>query len=333
MTDERFQRRVGAAVLGALALVIVLAQGTDWRGCVRSRVRVWVEIDRSAALRVGSQVQIAGHVVGEVEGIRFLPRVPDGDARVRLEISVEREHAHLLRRNSQFFVGQVGLLSEPFLEIGLPAGAEPGPPLGDGATVRGVDPPDLDQLLRKAYASLRAIADLVRGLSGVSALRGELAELERTLSALDPTLAAGLADSAHRLAGEVDALFAALEVPEMIGLADAAQRVVAIVARARLLAARASESLALVRGRIELLEARIDGRHERLGRTLVRAKEIMVGLEALVSRADAVVALAGTGTIGAFLADGEIADDVKDTVRLLIRAPWNIARPPLDSSY
>jgi ABC-type transporter Mla subunit MlaD len=197
--ETDLERVIGAAVLAVLGAVIALTLATDCRHVLRSGRTIHVELGSTGALHEGSAVQIAGERIGQVEAIRL-------QRTVVVDIFIDDDYAHLVRDNSDFFVTRPSLLSEPYVELALPAGAAPGPELADGATVTGIDPPNIDQLLQTAYDLLVALTGAMRAFPELTELDDALAELDAAIDGIDTAAARRAVDSADQLARDARAL-------------------------------------------------------------------------------------------------------------------------------
>lgn len=323
MHDDRLHTRVGLGVLFALALAVTLVLVLQGRH-LRPGIRVKVEFEHLGPLAPGTPIRISGKQVGTVDGIRLAA------PRVVLDCWIERRHAWMVRRNSEVFVNQPSVLGEAYLEVGPPRGEEPGPPIADGDTLRGVDPPRIDRLLQKSYENLLAVSDLLRnGLPEARELGAALDELGRTLDALEPEPGAyvrtGRAVAA--VLDEVESFSAALS-----GSGTSAADVAAAAARVEQTLSRAGRELAGIRARLDVLLERLSSltarvgpdRLARLELALARARDLAAQAERISGEAAALATqvVQGRGTIGAFLGDTELFDDVKAMMKLMKSQPW-----------
>jgi phospholipid/cholesterol/gamma-HCH transport system substrate-binding protein len=320
--EEKTAVRVGAAVLAALAVAAAALLALEGRH-LRPGVRLSVEMDRIGNLQAGAAVKLAGLTLGTVDEIQLVPAPPGADDPVHalLLVWIDARHRHLVRETTDFFINQEGLLGDSYLGIAERPG-EPGPPLPEGARVRGVAPPQIDKLLATSYRNLQAATQLLRdGMPEMDELAAALDELELTLDAIGPaegSWAAGarLALEARLLSDGVsrEALAALAGRDPGLGKARAlAPRLRALSATANRIAARLDDP------RAQRLAAAIDG-----------AARLAAGAEQAVATARSLVALVarGQGSLGAFLQDVELADEMKEMTRTMKRQPWvTIGRP------
>lgn len=149
--------------LGVLALVaasLASALGFAWLLGVFSfgfsGIRLNVLYHFAGGVEVGSPVRVSGVKVGQVERIDFLTdaerKALPAQANVpslKLVITVANKAVSTLRDDSKYYVNMAGIIGERYLEIS--PGTEAGKPLVANATVRGIDPPRVDQLLSQGY--------------------------------------------------------------------------------------------------------------------------------------------------------------------------------------
>ncbi|MCB0343337.1 MAG: MCE family protein, partial [Bdellovibrionales bacterium] len=96
----------------------------------------------------------------------FMPQMKVGgeEVKLRVKISVDRMAWESVREDSQFYINLAGVIGEKFLEI-TPGSIEQ-PALKAGATVRGVDPPRIDQLISQSYGLAGKILEFVETNEG-----------------------------------------------------------------------------------------------------------------------------------------------------------------------
>jgi len=107
-----------------------------------------------------------GVKVGKVKAVDFMPQMKVGgeEVKLRVKISVDRMAWESVREDSQFYINLAGVIGEKFLEI-TPGSIEQ-PALKAGATVRGVDPPRIDQLISQSYGLAGKILEFVETNEG-----------------------------------------------------------------------------------------------------------------------------------------------------------------------
>ena len=153
---------VGCLVLLGVGLIVGLSWLLGGIGSFRKENHYQVKYSFAGGIEIGSPVRVSGVKVGKVEKIEFLPAGPQGDvipATLTVLISVSPKAATAVRENSKFYVNMAGIIGERYIEIS--PGAPESPILPDLATVRGVDPPRVDQLLSQGYGVFGRIQELL----------------------------------------------------------------------------------------------------------------------------------------------------------------------------
>jgi phospholipid/cholesterol/gamma-HCH transport system substrate-binding protein len=145
-------------------------------------VTYYVTYNFAGGIEVGSPVRVSGIKVGRVERIDFF--VPaQGDPRtaiaepgsdnisddkmvvpLRLKISVRKDVAAGVRKDSRFYVNMAGIIGERYVEItpghfGMPA-------IKPGDTIAGVDPSRFDQLISQSFDLAGKISDIIQENKG-----------------------------------------------------------------------------------------------------------------------------------------------------------------------
>ena len=348
--DTRLARRVGAVTLVALAAVAAGFVFLLDRVAISSPARIRVMFRHSAGLHDQAPLVVAGQSIGRIAAISPMPHGAPGplggDVGVAVTVEVRRDDLWKVPAAATIFVASRGALSDRYLEVAPPAG-DPGPAIADGAELRGVDPPTLDNVLQHTWNNLttfRQFVDTVR--PELTRLRGELAVLRIRLDELagdlrpaggpgTPAPGAGLIDATRGLIASATrtydtALGGAPGVAHLAATAGDARQAIAEI-RAALDAlgpevAAAGAELARIRGHVSAADpiaraeqalARLRGAIDKIGPLLAAAREL----------ADRIAH--GEGTIGRLATDPEFPEDTKDLGKMLKRHPWRILeRPP-----
>lgn len=325
-----------ALVVGAVATALALGDRLLGRG-----VTVTVRMRHLGALKPGIRLRVAGEIAGEVRAVRFRGggEGRDDQRRVELELFVLGAWRDALRVNSDLFVMNGSVLGEPWLEIGPPRdGAAPGPRLEEGGVLDAADPPDLDKLLVRVEASLRAAMETGRELApdaraftrAVDALLDDLAgPLPRgrlTTIAAQTREAVARAEAllaTLRQAGGVERARAALD-----GLAETAS---ALRPELTALGERVERAIAHAADLRATLRDLTGPRGDELARALASLRKSAAAGERLAADVAAIWARIqrGDGTIGALLQDRELWDDFHDTHRIIKNEPLRFFLPPL----
>lgn len=180
-----------------------------------------VQYNFAGGIEVGSPVRVMGIKVGKVKEIRFSPDMRDKDGqevKLRITISVDKKAWETVRSDSQFFINLAGVIGEKFLEV--TPGTLEAPALTPGDTVRGIDPPRIDQLISQSYGLAGQIIEFVKKNEGSVTNTLQLMEklvtnVNKTLVLLDKTTGKGevsqlmknmieLTDQLNKIAGKVN---------------------------------------------------------------------------------------------------------------------------------
>src|SRR5690349_22086870 len=143
-----------------MVLVIAAGAAVVMVDCskLRPSITVTATFHQVGQLAEGADVQIAGRVVGQVDAIQLVPK----SGGVALRLRIQERYAGWAAPNGEYFITAKGVLGEPYLEIGPPPdGAARTRGLEDGDTVRGIDPPRMDQVLVRSFANMTAFRRLV----------------------------------------------------------------------------------------------------------------------------------------------------------------------------
>ncbi len=220
MTRAPKEFLVGIFVL--LAVVILVGFGWligvvgGWGGAARYHVLYGF----AGGVEVGSPVRVSGVKVGKVEKIEFLsePRVQDGEPiTLKVTVSVADRAVRSVRRDSKFYVNMAGIIGERYIEISPGTAASEG--IANGAEVRGVDPPRIDQLLSQGYGVFGKILDFLN--KNEKPMSEMLANFEKLLEDMNKLLKSGerkklvlLLDNMNALSSDLRAMTGKLNEPK-----------------------------------------------------------------------------------------------------------------------
>ncbi len=145
----------------------------------------------AGGIEEGSPVRVMGIKVGKVKKIEFKPnQLWQNQEQVKLKITIEIEDKawETIKEDSKFFINLAGVIGEKFLEI-TPGSLEQ-PPLSSGDTLRGEDPPRIDQLISQSYSLAGQIMEIVQKNEGsvtktIDQLDKLVTNFNKTLSLLE----------------------------------------------------------------------------------------------------------------------------------------------------
>lgn len=336
-SGERLRLLLGAATAITLLVVIGVALLAADRSLGES-VTVHMLVHRPGVVHTGAIVRVAGEQIGEVVAIRgFRPEsglspspAAGGAPAVDIELRLRKSQAARVYENSTFLPVNPTVLAEALIEIGPPAdGAAPGAPVGADTRVRGVDPADIDQLLRKVYLSIELILGEARDLGG------EWSELSAALGALSGRLALSFPqDAALRVQVQgaaarhgVESLLTTLRAGEVARLPAATRELerslTPLVQDLRRLGEQGEVLQARAR---ELGQALGPAQAANLQRALAKLRAAMAAGERIEADARSLIRYfdSGRGTLGGFNKDIQIFDELKETSRILKQKSWRL---------
>jgi ABC-type transporter Mla subunit MlaD len=148
---RKTQLRVMGLVVSAVVLALVFSYWTGafsfgYANTLHLRYRFAGGVDQ------GSPVRLGGIRVGRVTSVRF---VSDPSANVELKLKLSSDAFKQITSDSKFYINLAGLIGERYVEIVPGAGA----PLVGGETLRGVDPPRIDQLISQSFGLFEDFRD------------------------------------------------------------------------------------------------------------------------------------------------------------------------------
>lgn len=187
------ETKVGILFIGSFLLVIVFAYALGVINPFSSGYDLTIGYNFAGGIEVGSPVRVMGIKVGKVKAIEFAPgyKMPNGEAvQLKVKIKVDKQSWSTLKKDSQFFINLAGVIGEKFLEI--TPGSPESEPLSDGATLRGEDPPRIDQLISQSYGLAGKILQMVEKNEGnvvetIETLNRLVVNFDKLLKQLDRT--------------------------------------------------------------------------------------------------------------------------------------------------
>lgn len=162
--ERALRLRVGLFVLVALAsfLGLIYLLGARAR-LFEARYTVHADFMEIGGLIEGATVRLAGVQIGRVTGVE-LPAKPGG--KVRVDMSITRQYADLIRRNSVARIETQGLLGDKIVEITV--GSAEAAPVRAGEVIAARDPTDVGQVLTEGAATVKNVAALTESLRAMA---------------------------------------------------------------------------------------------------------------------------------------------------------------------
>ncbi|MBX3251886.1 MAG: MCE family protein [Myxococcales bacterium] len=325
--------RVGLLVLAALVLLggfIFILGGYE----LGKQYELFVDFDNPGNLKPGAPVTVAGIQVGRVGDLEYRGgRLDERTGRrplVRARVRIDENVRDTIHEDALFYIASQSILGESMISIS--PGDPERPALEPGAIVQGIDPPRLDLAFAMAFellegltrtlrdnreelvGALRSAANLIRQLDALleqndGRIDRMLANLERATEQTNEVLegASGIVNGprTERTLRNVDRTLAAVAAdiePLMRDFRSAAER--------------GNEALGAVgpeqRQQIQDAIRRTARLTEEANATLADARAIVGHIRQ------------GRGTIGSFVMDEAIYDDVQEMLRDLKHNPWKL---------
>lgn len=339
---KALKTRVIAFVAIAVVLLVALVW---WVGdfSLAKRDSILVDFGYTGALQVGAPVRVSGVNIGKVAEIRFFREneTPEVLARpalgqtlpplVRVRLSVDSSALGRFRNDVKIYVGMNGFIGEPYVEINPGSGMSA---FEKSSVQRGVDAARLHVLMQQASYALDVITKLLQTFlpddtsADPTGVAGKAGDLFSSLT----DLVHSNADNLHELLQQHVALAADLRVV-VKRVRDATENGqlqqlldngvdVAVVLKRELphILDRAQKDLDDLHVLAESLKTSTAQAPEIVG----RVNEMTKQMQLTVADVQAMVhnVRRGDGTIGGFMNDAQIYDDVKELMRDLRRNPW-----------
>lgn len=158
--ERAIKWRVGIFVLIALLAFLgtIYALGARAR-LFESRYTFYADFNQVAGLAEGATVRLAGIQIGRVKDIT-LAAEPGG--KVRVAMSVARQYANRIRKNSTARIATQGLLGDKIVEIS--GGSVEAPPVREGEALTTQDPFEIADAVAQSADTIKGITALAEAL-------------------------------------------------------------------------------------------------------------------------------------------------------------------------
>ncbi len=172
------EAKVGGLILATAVLAVVFAWIIGVQSPFKKTIEFYVTYNFAGGIEVGSPVRVSGIKVGKVESIDFFVPVDGNDVALkepgsanesldksksitplRLKISVRRDAAVGVRKDSRFYINLAGIIGDRYIEI--TPGTVGAARIQPGDVVAGVDPPRIDQLISQSFDLAGKIKDII----------------------------------------------------------------------------------------------------------------------------------------------------------------------------
>ncbi len=155
--EERLHEiKVGLLFLiGILIIVTIIFAVGRQQGILEKRYLLHFYVTRVNGLQTGAPVRLNGVRVGSVVGIGFTEDLENPKIKVTVELL--RSVQSRIRKNSEAYIGTLGLLGDKFVSI--TAGTPDQPMLNDGETLIGMDPVDVEKLIDESIMAFNGLKE------------------------------------------------------------------------------------------------------------------------------------------------------------------------------
>jgi phospholipid/cholesterol/gamma-HCH transport system substrate-binding protein len=162
MISQKYETIVGLFVVASLAaLLIMVLIIARQEGLWQNYLEYQAVFKNISGLRVGSEVRLAGVVVGSVTNTTVR-----SDGKILVTFEVLEKYRNQIREDSVATIGMIGLLGDRSLD--LAAGTPERPVLPPGGLVVAEEPLNLQELMARAAPSLDAIQKTFSNLAKIT---------------------------------------------------------------------------------------------------------------------------------------------------------------------
>jgi len=345
MSDSKIELRVGLfVVLSGLLLggFIFILTGSE----LGKQKTYYVDFAYSGGLQMGAPLRVSGIKLGKITQLELLhqaggppaaksltPKLGENTpALVRATIKLGEEANGLLTEGSRILVGMQGLIGEPYLEL------EPGPRdadlLPEGTAFRGVDATRAHVMTLQISAILEVVTSLI-GEGDSSSLGGLGTSLGQLVRRLDDLVA--------EREGELGVMLSDLAVSAR-NFRELSESTAQVLTREKLndVITSGSATLSVVKQELPVILTQARDTLRTVQKVVDRAEgslsdetitEVVKDIQNATSRLDAMtkdgqallgMIQRGEGTVGGFVQDPQVYDDLKELMRDLKRHPWKM---------
>jgi phospholipid/cholesterol/gamma-HCH transport system substrate-binding protein len=145
----------------ALAVLIFLMSGTT--GIFSTSINLVTYFDSAEGLRKGQPVDLQGVPVGNVQTVGIAPgHAPDS---VQVMMRINKRYQPFIREDSTATIQTAGVLGESFIDID--SSKATGPEVKDGAQLKSLNAPGLQDVIRGSQTTLQNLDVLVRRVNHI----------------------------------------------------------------------------------------------------------------------------------------------------------------------
>jgi len=206
--------KVGIVVSITVALILGFVFFLGQYNPFAKSFRINALFNFAGGIELGSAVRVAGVKVGKVDQIKFFEpghKFNGEPVTISIRLQIDKRAQHLIRQDSKFYITMAGIIGEKYIEIN--PGSMGSKQLENEASVRGVDPPRLDEMLSQGYAMFDRLSKKLDSMSEedkekMRSLFENMVTLSQNLSEFGEksNQLMGLAVDTHRLVKDLDAI-------------------------------------------------------------------------------------------------------------------------------
>ena len=345
MSESRLELRVGVFVLAAgllLAGFVAVLTGSD----LGNKKTYYVDFAYSGGLQLGAPVRVSGIKLGKVTDIALIqsgaapapataPRSALGQkapALVRATLRLGENASQVFTDGARVLVGMQGLIGEPYLEV--EPGVLGGTPIPPGSALRGVDAIRAHVMSLQISALLEVVTEFIgEGQDGslgdfgtslgrlVQRIDVLVEEKEGELSGMLTDLAVSARNFKH-LSESTASVLTPERLKELITRGSATLSVVN--RELPVILTQARDTLQAVQKVVHRAEGALSD--EAVAQMAREIKDATARLDAMTQDGQALLGKIqrGEGTVGGFVQDPQVYDDLKELMRDLKRHPWKM---------
>ena len=164
-----------------LAVVMVLTSQSSF---FRRSILLHTSFNNIAGVISGAEVRLSGVTIGYVNSVNFSPK--PGDTTVLVDLTVDNRGMDRVMKDSRATIASLGLLGKKYIEI-MPGTAAAGK-VKDGDFIKGVEPASLSEALDKGGKVLESMGEISEHLKtlfgSVAGEEGQATDLSRTITSI-----------------------------------------------------------------------------------------------------------------------------------------------------
>ncbi len=183
----KIETKVGLLSVVGLISIVLFGYWVGLLSPFNDSYTVKVMYNYAGGIEVGSPVRVMGIKVGKVTAIDFTPdyKFENGETvQLQVTIGVSQASWKTIKKDSRFFINLAGVIGEKFLEIS-PGSAE-SENLTNGQSIRGEDPPRIDQLISQSYGLAGKMIEIIEKNEGT--VGNTIAQIDKLLTNFNKTL-------------------------------------------------------------------------------------------------------------------------------------------------